>query len=100
MYLCRDCGACVGTHKGTVRPLGRMASREVRQARRRAHSVFDPLWSSGEMTRSGAYKWLSEQMGIKKRYCHIGYFGVEECNQVIEIMANRNNGEDDEETAR
>lgn len=42
MYLCRNCMAYVGVHKGTDKPLGRLANAELRYWKKRAHAVFDP----------------------------------------------------------
>ncbi|WP_278247013.1 zinc-finger-containing protein [Agathobaculum desmolans] len=47
MYLCRRCNAYVGCHKGTDRPLGRLADAELRYWKKAAHAVFDPLWRQG-----------------------------------------------------
>ena len=30
MWLCRPCGAWVGTHEGTEKPLGRLANADLR----------------------------------------------------------------------
>src|SRR4051794_30497777 len=91
LYLCRSYPACdsyVGVHKGTDKPLGRMANKELRKAKNAAHAAFDPLWkkkyelrnAGGEgksgrpggshykpaYARGSAYKWLAEQLGISR----------------------------------
>ena len=57
MYLCRNCMAYVGVHKGTDKPLGRLANAELRYWKKRAHAVFDPLWQRGRFRghRNAAY---------------------------------------------
>ena len=85
IYLCRDCDAYVGVHKGTDCPKGRLANAELRAYKKRAHSAFDPLWHSGGMTRTQAYQWLSRQMGIPKSECHIGMFDVARCVRAITL---------------
>ena len=59
MYLCRNCMAYVGVHKGTDKPLGRLANAELRYWKKRAHAVFDPLWQRGRFRghRNAAYGW-------------------------------------------
>lgn len=37
IYLCRDCRAYVGVHKGTNQALGRLANAELRDAKKEAH---------------------------------------------------------------
>lgn len=90
-YMCGADNAWVGTHSLTDQPLGRLANAELRRAKSKAHEVFDPLWKSGTMTRGQAYQWLSEQMGIEKKYCHIGMFNVSQCKKVVELVQSRNN---------
>jgi len=82
-YYCRRCPAYVATHKGTWIPHGTLADRDTRRARMEAHEEFDKLWKDGYMTRSDAYKWLSEKMGLQVVNCHIGFFTEEQCKQTI-----------------
>ena len=84
-WLCRACGAYVGTHPHTDRPLGLLADAATRTARKEAHAAFDPLWKEGALSRNQAYKWLAEQLGIAKERCHIGEFDVETCAQVVQL---------------
>ena len=86
-YLCSPCGAYVGVHRGTEKPLGRLANVELRKAKQKAHAAFDPLWLdiNGGMTRSEAYSWLAHRMEIPIRLCHIGMFDLEQCKRVVAI---------------
>lgn len=84
-WQCAPCDAYVGCHKGTERPLGRLANTELRQAKMAAHAVFDPLWKSGPMTRNTAYQWLSDQLGIPRADCHIGMFDLDRCRLVVAL---------------
>lgn len=43
IYLCRDCRAYVGVHKGTDLALGRLANAELREAKKEAHFYFDQI---------------------------------------------------------
>lgn len=88
VYLCRPCDAYVGVHEGTDQPLGRLANRELRRWRNRAHAMFDPLWQRGRFRRrrNDAYAWLAEKMGLPKEETHIAMFDIPQCKQVIQIM--------------
>src|SRR3990172_3378996 len=67
MYFCRPCNAYVGCHKNSKehKPLGILANRELRELRKEAHKLFDPLWQSKKMARKKAYKILYENTGVK-----------------------------------
>lgn len=88
-YQCSPCGAYVGCHKGTEKPLGRLANAELRRAKMAAHGAFDPIWRNGGMKRSNAYAWLAQQLGLSEEECHIGMFDVDRCKQVVAICNNR-----------
>lgn len=83
MYLCRNCMAYVGVHKGTDKPLGRLANAELRYWKKRAHAVFDPLWQRGRFRghRNAAYGWLAQKMGLPVEQTHIGMFDVAQCRK-------------------
>lgn len=95
-YECKPCDAYVGCHDavdsdgknglgdGTI-ALGRLANKELRQAKMAVHAVFDPLWKNGSMARKHAYNLLATKLKIKKEDCHVGMFDVETCRKVIEI---------------
>ena len=95
IYYCHDCKAWVGTHRDSNRALGRVANKELREAKKKAHSAFDPLWRKAvnngrkkNEARAAAYKWLSEQMETPIEYTHIGMFDVEQCKKVVELCKN------------
>lgn len=87
IYLCRNCMAYVGVHKGTDEPLGRLANAELRYWKRAAHATFDPLWRHGPFLRHRniAYGWLARKMGIPVEQTHIGLFDVSQCKRAIQI---------------
>jgi hypothetical protein len=82
---CRPCGARVGCHGNTSRPLGRLANTKLRIARGKAHAALDPLYHRGPMSRSKAYAWLARELGIDREACHIGGFDLDQCKQVVEV---------------
>lgn len=84
-YLCKPCDAYVGCHGTTVIPLGRLANAELRIAKMKAHAAFDPMWKAGDITRSQAYVWLADKLGLTTRQCHIGMFDLDQCKQVVQI---------------
>ena len=84
-YACMPCGAWVGCHPGTTKPLGRLADGELRRAKMAAHAAFDPIWKGGHMKRGKAYGWLAGKLGIAKDDCHIGMFDIATCRRVAAI---------------
>jgi hypothetical protein len=84
-YMCRPCGAWVGVHRGTVKPLGRLADAALRRAKMDAHAAFDPLWKKGRGKRSSRYRWLADRLGIQPADCHIGMFDIATCERVVDI---------------
>lgn len=89
IWLCRCLPdlAYVGVHKITGKPLGRLANRELRELKKKAHSLFDPMWKFGKMTRTEAYAWLAEKLELPLSECHIGMFDDALCRRVIELCA-------------
>ena len=101
IWICRPCDAYVGVHQrdGLNRPLGRLANKELREWRKKAHAAFDPRWKrrmsnwkgvtkggkKHASPRTKAYRWLSEQLGIPFKECHIGEFDVDLCQKVVEV---------------
>lgn len=104
IYLCRRCDAYVGVHKGTSVALGRLANKELREAKKKAHNYFDGLWKAktqiGIMEnpqrsdrleiwknkcRSDAYQWLSKELNIEPKFTHIGMFDLDQCEKVVNI---------------
>lgn len=94
VYYCENypkCDAYVGVHRRTVKPLGRLANKELRQAKQLAHYYFDFLWKykkendKCKNARDLAYNWLSQQLDIPLKYTHIGMFDLEECQSVVNL---------------
>ena len=89
-WLCKPCDAWVGCHKNskTHAPLGRIANAELRDWKKKAHAVFDPLWQRkmrrGKCTKGAAYGWLAKQLEIAVKDCHIGMFNIEKCKKTVE----------------
>ena len=88
-WACDPCQAWVGCHDGTQNPMGRLADAELRAAKIAAHAAFDPLWRGGSMKRRDAYRWLADQLSMPPSRCHIGWFDLARCRQVVSAVANR-----------
>lgn len=94
-FICEPCGAWVGTHQSTGRPLGRLANAELRRLKQSAHAVFDPLWEakmrrdkcSKKKARGVAYMWLADEMNIPREECHIAMFDEARCRRATEICS-------------
>lgn len=63
-FECPSCNNFVGTHKNSGKPLGTIASKELKQARIAIHRLLDPIWKNGTLTRTEVYRRLSEHLGI------------------------------------
>jgi hypothetical protein len=87
IWDCRPCDAYVGCHRGTKKPLGRLANKELREWKKKAHAVFDPLWRSGAMRRTHAYAHLARIMHLPKHEAHIGMFDVMQCRKLVELLS-------------
>ena len=83
-YLCKDCDAYVGVHQNDKnRPLGTMANSELREYRKKAHSILDPFWQVGRFTRWEMYRRLSKYFG---KEIHIGESDIEMCKNIINYL--------------
>lgn len=85
-YKCTECDAYVGVHDGTNIPLGRIANKELRTLKKKAHALFDPIWKNGEKKRGEAYGDLAKKLGIPKKECHFGWFDKEMLEKAIEVL--------------
>lgn len=70
-------------HDGTDVAKGTPANKALREARKKAHAAFDPIWKTNQMKRRDAYQWLASTLGIPVQECHIGMFNLERCNDAL-----------------
>ena len=82
-YYCKPCGTYVGCHNNTRNPLGTMADRETMNWRMKTHSLIDPLWKSGKISRGKVYKKLQDIIGGD---VHVGSSDIERCKKIIEAV--------------
>jgi hypothetical protein len=86
-YLCTGCRAYVGLHPDTDLPLGILADKDTREARKDAKAIFyDLVLPRFHGDRNKAYGWLAGAMGIDRRECHFGLFDAARCDQAIAAM--------------
>lgn len=86
-WVCPTCGAFVGTHhktKDRLKPLGFLATPEVKRWRKIIHSILDPIWKEGKASRGSLYAEISGAIG---RTYHTGeIYNVEEAKKVYAIV--------------
>lgn len=86
-WICDTCGAFVGTHHKTrdhLKPLGSLATKEVKRWRMLIHRMLDPLWQEGHIERGHAYARISTALG---HTYHTGeIYNVEEGEFVYQIV--------------
>ena len=65
-----------------------LADAETHAARQAAHAVFDPLWQSPGRTlsRTQAYRRLSDAMGLPAARCHIALMTAAEAARVVAVV--------------
>lgn len=83
-YIHDVCGASVGCHKGTTKPLGFLATPEVKKWRKIIHGILDPLWHTRRIPRGKAYAYISHRLG--RTYHTAEIYSVEEAKQIYEIV--------------
>ncbi len=71
---------------GNLRAVAQHLGDEIVVARGLAHDKFDQIWKHGRMSRTGAYKWLAQQMRLPPAQAHIKFFDVEQCRKVIRCV--------------
>lgn len=100
-FQCVPCEAYVGTHnnpKGHNHgwSYGSVAKSNLRILRSDTHRYFDALWKNTSMegrkgfkkgNRHQAYTWLSDNLGISYRNCHIGFFDENLCYSAIGLCS-------------
>lgn len=112
-YHCDPCGAKIGCHiESAYKSLGSVGNYELRELRSTLHYYFDKLWKysfergiikrperglDDEHARSWrtkcrmtAYKWLALKLNIEEKYCHIGMFNDEQCEEALGIAVGYN----------
>lgn len=88
-YGCDSYPGCKGTlpadDDGT--PRGEPRTKALQGARNETHKVFDRLWKEKHVSRGGAYSWMREVMSLSKDDAHIGLFEIEQCRDLVGLVA-------------
>lgn len=87
-YYCKDCDAYVWTHNNTRKPLWTLANKELRELRRKTHSIFDRLWKEWNINRWEAYIMLAKKLNVKE--IHIWQSDKETCEKIIKLLFLKN----------
>jgi ssDNA-binding Zn-finger/Zn-ribbon topoisomerase 1 len=82
------CRATHGAHQDG-RPLGIPGDQATKDARVRAHNIFDKLWKGTTFKRGRAYRWLEFELKLQPGTAHIGSFDIAMCEKVIEACKRR-----------
>ena len=93
-YLCKECGAYVGTHRPRpTEALGLLADKEMRDMKMKCHDLFDKKWKSEKnsrkrhIARRKAYAELADKLNISVNECHFGYFDINMLNKAYGILS-------------
>lgn len=95
-YRCTDhrgCDSYVGLHPNTDLPLGTLADKPTRDARKTYKAFFFQWQRLNNWSRKQAYAWLAQRLGITIEQCHWGFFSVAQaelagsiCEEALEQM--------------
>lgn len=93
MWICKPCDARVGCHNNTKKPLGIMANAELRKLKMEVKNQWIKQelgeWKKGDKKAKGiAYNKLADKLGIDVKDCHFGYFDLETCKKIKELLSN------------
>ena len=83
-WKCEKCNLFVGCHHKTserTKPLGCIATQDIKNLRREIHSKLDPLWKSGGHKRSDIYAMLTKIVGFTYHTANLRTVG--ECQKVL-----------------
>lgn len=81
------CKAFVGTHhktKNRLKPLGFLATPEIKKWRMIIHGILDPLWKEKKAKRGELYEEIGRELG--RTYHTAEIYNVEEARQIYEIV--------------
>lgn len=84
-YGCSKCEATVGMHPFTNIPLGTLANKDLKDARKKCKESFERIWQMDYMDRNKTYQWLAEKMQIPREECHFGWFTEDQCQKAKEF---------------
>lgn len=84
-WICDTCSNFVGCHDGKKnRPLGNIATPQVKRLRQQIHNLLDPIWKNGKCNRTKLYSLISKRLG--KTYHTALIESEDEAYKVLEII--------------
>ncbi len=87
-WKCDTCGNFVGCHHKTrdrTRPLGIIATPELKNARQHIHNLLDPLWKNDLISRKKLYEMVSKKLGLRE-YHTANLGSVEEAREAYKAI--------------
>lgn len=97
IWLCQTpaCRAYVGCHNHTHRPLGTLADRRTREARKAAYAALHGYCDRAGMAYADAKGWVAAQLRVPESRCGIGWLTVSQCERLIELCQPQQLGGED-----
>lgn len=89
VYVCGNypsCDSYVGVHDGTDKPKGSLANKKLRDLRKQAHAIIDPLWKDENLQRKSVYQAAAQVLSVKE--FHIGDMRENDAQAFIQNSAN------------
>lgn len=82
-----DCTGVHGAHQNSGKPHGIPADKETRQARVKAHEVFDAYVKKWFPNRREGYTFLQNIMKMTPSEAHISRFTKEQCEDLVKKLS-------------
>ena len=85
-WKCDECGNHVGCHhkNNSTKPLGCIPTKKLKDARMYIHSILDPIWKSGKLSRKELYHKISQKLGYEYHTAQIK--SIQESKEVQKII--------------
>ena len=65
---------------------------DLKSLRTYTHNAFDALWKNGDLSRTEAYEWLADAMGLSAKKAHIALFSAKQCHELLDLLAEDEDG--------
>lgn len=85
-WICDNCNNFVGCQYKTrdrTKPLGVIATKEIKKYRIKIHSIIDPLWKKKLISRDAIYKRISKEIGTDYHTANLR--SIDECENVLDV---------------
>lgn len=95
IWQCQEsgCRAYVGCHTNTYKPLGLLADRRTRTARKAAYASLEAYCNRMGIPHSNMAGWVAKQLNVSVSRSGIGWLDINQCRQLIELCS-QNKSED------